>query len=154
MILSCAQSSAICCSSRYIWAVELPIEFLSKTSNRLFPFLTALTRHCRTAGSGESRSYRSSTLADVPGEITADVFAGRRSTYLQFGFFAVSPNPRRSSVSPDLHSRVHKFVDDFEICVAKTNSFSGIGNRPVSMYFVFCSLILSPAFAASAFSGR
>jgi hypothetical protein len=44
------------------------------------------------------------TFYDVPGEMTADVFAGRRSTYLQFGFIAVSPNPHHSFVSQELPS--------------------------------------------------
>jgi hypothetical protein len=57
------------------------------------PFLSAATFHCRTAGSGGLRYCRTLNCSDVAGEMTADVFAGSRSTYLQFGFFAVSPKP-------------------------------------------------------------
>jgi hypothetical protein len=61
--------------------------------------------------------------------MTADVFAGRRSTYLQCGFFAVSPNTRRSSVFES--SQVQIFVEDFEIPVAKTHTVSGGENHPI-----------------------
>jgi hypothetical protein len=67
-------------------------------------FLSAPTFHCRTAGPGGFRSCRSFTLSDVPGKMTVDVFAGRRSPYLQSGFFAESPNHRRSTVSQELPS--------------------------------------------------
>jgi hypothetical protein len=53
-------------------------------------FLSAHTFHYRIVGPGGSL-----TFSDVPGEMTADVFAGRIITYLQFGFFDVSPNPCR-----------------------------------------------------------
>jgi hypothetical protein len=64
------------------------------------PFLSALTFHCRTAGSGESRTCRSLTLCDVLGEIIADIFAGRRSTFLQFGtaFFGVTRAPKHTNL--------------------------------------------------------
>jgi hypothetical protein len=87
------QRSAIYCSSRRLLNSLSSSKFylLLYTSSTL-PFLPPHTFHCRTARSGGSRS-------DVPGEMTADVFAGRRSTYLQCGFFAVSPNTRRVQCS-------------------------------------------------------
>jgi hypothetical protein len=103
-------------------------------------FLSAPTFHCRTAGPGESKSCRSLTLFDIPCEMTTDGFVGHRSTYLQLGFFPLFPNPRRFRCHKS--SQVHKFVDDFEICVTKSHSSSGIDNRPnFSHNHVFCLLL-------------
>jgi hypothetical protein len=54
--------------------------------------------------------------------MTIDVFAGRRSTYLQF---------------------VHKFVDDFENPVGKIHSLSGVENSPISSrnHIFVCTLM-------------
>jgi hypothetical protein len=67
--------------------------------------------------------------------MTADIFAGRRSTYLQCGFFAVSPNTRRVHCSVFESSKVQIFVDDFEIPVAKTHTVSGGKNHPILSIF-------------------
>jgi hypothetical protein len=92
----------------------------------------------------------------VSGEMTANVFAGRRSTRLQFGFFAVSPNSRRSSSSQEL-SHVHKFVDDFKILFAKIHSLYGVENRPISSRnHVFCLLFIDihPSLLLTPMRGR
>jgi hypothetical protein len=68
-----------------------------------FSFLSAPMFHYRIAGPGGSRSSRLLSLPNVPCEMTSDVFAGRRSSYLQFGFSAVFPNPR-SLVSQEFQS--------------------------------------------------
>jgi hypothetical protein len=121
--------------------------FLSKTSNRF--------SSCHTTGPGVSSSCRSVTLSDVLGEMTADVFAGRRldsSLYLQTH---VVFRCHRSS-------KVHKFVYDFEILTAKSHTLSGVANRPISLYFisnrnhVLCLLFvgIQPNFAVSTSSAR
>jgi hypothetical protein len=58
------------------------------------PLLAAPTFHCGTAGPVGSMSCNSLILSYVSSEMT----------YLQFRFFAVSPNPRHSSVSQELPS--------------------------------------------------
>jgi hypothetical protein len=90
--------------------------------------------------SGGSKYCRSFSLSAVPGEMTADVFAGHRSIYLQFEFIAVSKN-----VILWCHksSQVHKFIDNLEIPVAKSHSSSGVEIRPISSrYHVFCLLFV------------
>jgi hypothetical protein len=71
--------------------------YLSKANNRFSLLLVTTHVSLPYSMTGGSRSCRSLTLSDVPGEMITDVFARRRSTYLRFGFFAVSPNPLWSS---------------------------------------------------------
>jgi hypothetical protein len=80
----------------------VPRTFLSKTSNQF------------------------SSLSAVPGEMTEDIFVGRKGTYLQFGFFGISPNLRRSLVSQELPS-----------------TQANVENRPIfSRNLVFCLLFV------------
>jgi hypothetical protein len=110
--------------------------FLSETRNRFSSFFCQHSRF--TVVPDGSRSCRSLSLSDVPSEMTMDVIAGYKSTYLHFKFFAVSPNPRRSSVL-----QVHKFVDDLKTLVAKIHSSSCVEKRPISSRnHVFCLLIV------------
>jgi hypothetical protein len=130
-IALCAQSQAqsiVLHVADDIWAVELPIEFkivpsfdtpffdqiscgepsFQRCVIVFLPFISAPTFSCRTAEPVVSRSCRSLTLSDVPGEMTAYVFAGCRGTYLQFGFFIASSTLRRFSVSQELpNTQIH-----------------------------------------------
>jgi hypothetical protein len=111
----------------YFWA-KYRAENLPLRDERpvLFLFLSARTFHCRTAGPGRSRYYRSLILYNVPGEMTEDVFAGCRSTYLQFGFFAG---------------------------ISKHTSFFVV-TKALSLVFCISSLIFILTFAASISSDR
>jgi hypothetical protein len=132
--------------SRIVRRIFLPSRVIGSLS-----FLSAPTLQCRTTEPSGSRSCRSFTLSDVPSEITADVSQASETPI--------------SSLDPSLYllthvvirchknSQVQKFVDDFKTHVAKSHSSSGVENHPISSrnkYFVFCSLIFSPSFAASA----
>jgi hypothetical protein len=140
-VLSVAQSIGLH-DANDIWTAELPIEFEivlapvhtvyyiyylghissgePSSQRRVIgssPFLSATTFHCRAARLGGSRSCRSLTLSDVPSEITADVFAGRKRTYF--------------ILRCHKNSKVQKYVEDFEILVAKSQSLSNVENCPI-----------------------
>jgi hypothetical protein len=117
------------------------------------PFLSATTFHYRIAGPGRSRSCKSLTLSDMPGEMTAIFFAGHRSTHLQLYFFTVSPKQRPASVSRELPNSfmTSKFLSPkVTDCLA-----SSIVLFPaLIIYFVFCLLIFIPILAASTSSAK
>jgi hypothetical protein len=70
--------------------------FLSKTSNRFSSLIVSNVPAC-TAGPGGPRSCRSLTLkSNVPGEITADIFAGRRSIYLKSILIVKTSRPKHT----------------------------------------------------------
>jgi hypothetical protein len=139
-LLSRAQRSANYYSSRHLASLSsskcLLLLGLSKTSNR-FSYPLVSTVHCRTAGPGGSRSCRSLTISGVPGEMTADVFAHRRSTYCSLDFLLYL----QTHVVFWCHksSQVNEFVDAFENLVTK--SLSGVKNRPITnrnhVFYVF-----------------
>jgi hypothetical protein len=112
--------------------------FLSKRAIVSLPFLSKVTINCRTAGPGESRSCRSLTLSNVPSEMTAEapIFSLDSSLYLQ------------THVGLWFHksSKVHKFVDDFEILVVIT-SFK---NRLQSEQLVCCWFALTETLLGNA----
>jgi hypothetical protein len=127
-----------------IWAVELPLEFEilpacthlllflglilcgeSSSQRRAIGsllFLSAPMFHCRTA---ESSSCRSLTLSDVPGEMTANVFAEAPICSLDSALYLQTHAVLRRHKS----SQVHKFVDDFKIIFAKSHISYGVENR-------------------------
>jgi hypothetical protein len=116
-LLSCARSvaqSIVFHNADDIWAVELPTEFETEPAHvhTVFYFWTIyraknlplkdeqsvplpFCQHLPRFTDVYSWTGRIKVLSDVPGEMTADVFADRRSTYLQFGFFAA----RRFSIA-------------------------------------------------------
>jgi hypothetical protein len=94
-----------------------------------FPFLSASTFHCRTAGPGGSRSCRSLNLSDAESPICS----------------LDSPLYLQTHVVLRCHksSQVHKLFVDFEIFVAKSHSLSGVDNHPISSRnHVFCLLFV------------
>jgi hypothetical protein len=91
-----------------------------------------------------SRSWRSLTLSNVPGVITTDIFAGRRSTYLQFGYVTrVLKYTNSLATSKFLSPKA-------TVCPASKMVLF----LAAIMCFVFCSLIFSLTFAVSASSDR
>jgi hypothetical protein len=67
-------------------------------------------------------------------KVSADIFAGRRNTYLQMGLFAVSPNPRRSLLLQELPSTQIRW---------RLQNYCRVKNRPISSRnHEFCSLFV------------
>jgi hypothetical protein len=99
--------------------------FFSKTSSRFSSLFVSINFSLTY-----SWSFRSLTLPDVPGQMTADVFAGHRSTYSRFGFFGVTRAPKYTNSLTTL-----KFLS-LKATVCPASSYSSRIN------YVFCLLFV------------